>query len=90
MSFYHSGDYVGPVDRYQDDMDFLKGKTEWIDIAFIEQYKQAGSLVPRIVFPIHAYNREFMYGAFAREAAEKNLPSRVILPENKGDRFKLF
>ncbi|MFZ2055180.1 MAG: hypothetical protein WAU81_13420 [Candidatus Aminicenantales bacterium] len=26
---------------------------------------------------------------FAREAAAKNLPSRVICPENKGDRFML-
>jgi hypothetical protein len=28
-----------------------------------------------------------MYGAFAREAAAKDLPSRVICPENKGDRW---
>jgi ankyrin repeat protein/L-ascorbate metabolism protein UlaG (beta-lactamase superfamily) len=90
LSFYHSGDYVGPVDRYQDDMDFLKGKAAGIDIAFIECYKQAGSLAPRIVFPIHAFNREFMYGAFAREAATKHLPSRVICPENKGDRWMFF
>jgi len=46
-------------------------------------------LKPRVVFPIHAYNREFIYGAFAREAAEKKLPSRVICPENKGDRWML-
>ncbi|MBP1768063.1 MAG: hypothetical protein H6P98_2178, partial [Candidatus Aminicenantes bacterium] len=31
-----------------------------------------------------------IYGAFARQAAEKKLPSRVICPENKGDRFMLF
>jgi hypothetical protein len=30
-----------------------------------------------------------MYGAFARKAAEKKLRSRVILPENNGDRFML-
>jgi hypothetical protein len=29
-----------------------------------------------------------MYGAFAREAAEKKLPSRVVCPENKGDRYE--
>jgi len=45
--------------------------------------------VPSIVFPIHAWDREYMYGAFAREAAVKKLPSRVICPENKGDRFML-
>jgi hypothetical protein len=31
-----------------------------------------------------------MYGAFARQAAEKKLPSRVICPENKGDLFLPF
>jgi ketosteroid isomerase-like protein len=61
-----------------------------IKFAFIEKFQQAESLKPRVVFPIHAYNREFMYGAFAREAAEKKLPSRVILPENKGDRHEIY
>jgi ankyrin repeat protein/L-ascorbate metabolism protein UlaG (beta-lactamase superfamily) len=90
LSFYHSGDYMGPLDRYQADMDYLRGKAGKIDIAFIERVKQAASLEPTVVFPIHAYNREFIYEAFAREAAEKNLPSRVICPENKGDRWMFF
>jgi len=61
-----------------------------VDIAFIGKIQQAEALKPKVVFPIHAGGREYMYGAFAREAAEKRLPSRVILPENKGDRFMLF
>jgi ankyrin repeat protein/L-ascorbate metabolism protein UlaG (beta-lactamase superfamily) len=90
LSIYHSGDYIGPVDCYKADMDDLLAKAGTVDLAFIGKFEQAESLKPKIVFPIHAANREYMYGAFAREAAEKNLPSRVILPENKGDRFKLF
>jgi hypothetical protein len=81
---------MGPIDNFQADMDYLLGKARTIDLAFIGKFPQAESLKPRIVFPIHAYNREFMYGAFAREAAAKKLPSRVICPENKGDRFLLF
>lgn len=90
LSIYHSGDYMGPIDSYTADMDDLLAKAGTVDLAFIEKFEQAESLKPKVVFPIHAANREYMYGAFAREAAEKNLPSRVICPENKGDRFKLF
>ena len=90
LSIYHSGDYMGPLDTYQDDMAYLLSKAGTIDLAFIGKFQQAESLKPRVVFPIHAYNREYMYGAFARQAAEKRLSSRVILPENKGDRFQLF
>jgi len=90
LSIYHSGDYVGPLDTYQDDMAYLLNKAGTIDLAFIGKFQQAESLKPKVVFPIHAYNREYIYGAFARQAVEKNLPSRVILPENKGDRFMLF
>jgi L-ascorbate metabolism protein UlaG (beta-lactamase superfamily) len=90
LAIYHAGDYLGSLDHYQDDMAYLLKKAGTIDIAFIGKIQQAESLKPRIVFPIHAYNREFMYGAFARQAAEKKLSSRVICPENKGDRFMLF
>jgi L-ascorbate metabolism protein UlaG (beta-lactamase superfamily) len=89
LSIYHSGDYMGPIDSAQSDMDYLLKKAGTIDLAFIGKFKQAESLKSRVVFPIHAFNREFMYGAFARQAAEKKLPSRVICPENKGDRFVL-
>jgi ankyrin repeat protein/L-ascorbate metabolism protein UlaG (beta-lactamase superfamily) len=90
LSIYHSGDYTGPLDSYEDDMAYILKTAGTIDLAFIERFKQAESLKPRVVFPIHAYNREYMYGAFAREAAEKKLPSRVIIPENKGDRLNLL
>jgi ankyrin repeat protein/L-ascorbate metabolism protein UlaG (beta-lactamase superfamily) len=91
LSIYHSGDYLGPVADFQADMDYLLGKAGTVDLAFtfLGKLDQAESLKPKVVFPIHANNREYMYGAFAREAAAKKLPSRVICPENKGDRFML-
>ncbi len=89
LAIYHSGDYMGPLDAYRDDMAYLLKKAETIDIAFIGKFRQVESLKPRVVFPIHGFNREFMYGAFAREAAEKKTRSRIICPENKGDRFRL-
>ncbi len=87
LSIYHSGDYIGPLDSFRDDMPYLLEKAGTIDLAFVGKFQQAESLRPRVVFPVHAYNREYMYGAFARQAAEKKLPSRLIIPENKGDRF---
>jgi hypothetical protein len=36
---------------------------------------------------MHARDREYMYDAFAREAVAERLPTRVIRPENRGDRF---
>jgi L-ascorbate metabolism protein UlaG (beta-lactamase superfamily) len=89
LSIYHSGDYIGRIDRFRGDMDYLLNKAGAVDIAFIGKFKQAKSLLPSVVFPIHAWDREYMYGAFAREAAAKKLPSRVVCPENKGDRFML-
>jgi len=88
LAIYHAGDYIGALDTYKDDVDYLRKKAGHIDLAFVGKFLQAELLEPRVVFPIHAYNREFMYGAFAREAAEKKLSSRVICPENKGDRYE--
>jgi len=39
--------------------------------------------------PLNVIRRCLRYGAFAREAAAKKIPSKVICPENKGDRFML-
>ncbi|MDH4272298.1 MAG: ankyrin repeat domain-containing protein, partial [Candidatus Aminicenantes bacterium] len=89
LSIYHSGDYLGTADSGRADMDYLLGKAGAVDLAFIGNFQQAEWLRPKLVFPIHAGGREYMYGAFARKAAAKHIPSRVILPENKGDRFML-
>jgi len=90
LSLFHAGDYIRPLDTYQSDMDYVLGKARRIDVAFLSRVFHAKSLAPRVVFPIHAWDREYMYGAFAREAAQEKLPSRVICPENKGDRFALL
>jgi ankyrin repeat protein/L-ascorbate metabolism protein UlaG (beta-lactamase superfamily) len=90
LAIYHSGDYMGPLDAFRADMDYLLAQAGKPDIAFVGQFRQAEALAPKVVFPIHAWDREYMYGAFAREAVAKKLPSRVLCPENKGDRFRLF
>jgi len=92
LSIYHSGDYLGTVDSGPADMDYLLSKAGAVDIAFIDigKFEQAESLKPKVVFPIHGWSQEYVYGAFARKAAEKKLPSRIILPENRGDRITLF
>jgi L-ascorbate metabolism protein UlaG (beta-lactamase superfamily) len=88
LSIYHSGDYLGPVDGFNADMDYLLNKAGAIGLAFVGRLQQAELLKPKVVFPIHAGGREYMYGAFARKAAAKKLSSRVVCPENKGDRFQ--
>jgi L-ascorbate metabolism protein UlaG (beta-lactamase superfamily) len=90
LSLFHSGDYIRPLDTYESDMDHVLGKAGRIDIAFLSRVFHAKSLAPRVVFPIHAWDREYMYGAFAREAAQEKVLSRVICPENRGDRFALL
>ena len=90
LSIYHSGDYLGPADGFKADMDYLLDKAGVVDLAFVGRIRQAELLKPKVVFPIHAGGREYMYGAFARKAADKKLPSRVVCAENKGDRFELF
>jgi ankyrin repeat protein/L-ascorbate metabolism protein UlaG (beta-lactamase superfamily) len=88
LSIYHAGDYIGPADAFKADMEYLRAKAGRIDLAFISQFEQAEALAPAVVFPMHGNNREYMYEAFAQEAAEKKLPSRVVCPENKGDRHE--
>lgn len=89
VSIVHMGDYIRPLDTYQADMDGLLGKAGGIDIGFFSRVFHAKSLAPRVAWPMHAWDREYMYDAFARGAAEEKLPTRVIRPENKGDRFTL-
>lgn len=90
LSIFHAGDTISPLAAFKADMEYLRAKAGRIDLAFIGQFEQAEALAPAVVFPMHGYNREFMYGAFAREAAQKRLASRVICPENKGDRFEFL
>jgi ankyrin repeat protein/L-ascorbate metabolism protein UlaG (beta-lactamase superfamily) len=89
VSLFHAGDYIRPLDTYQSDMDYVLAKAGRIDVAFLSRVFHAKSLAPRVVFPMHAWDREYMYLAFARQAAREQVPSRVICPENRGDRFAL-
>jgi L-ascorbate metabolism protein UlaG (beta-lactamase superfamily) len=88
LSIYHAGDYIGPIDGFKADMDYLRGQAGRVDMAFVSQFEQAEEIAPAVVFPMHVNNREYMHAGFARTAAEKKLPSRVLCPENKGDRFE--
>ena len=51
LSIYHSGDYMGPVDRFKADMDYLLNKAGAIDLAFIGKFEQAERLKPRSSSP---------------------------------------
>lgn len=90
LSIFHAGDYISPTAAFKADMEYLRAKAGRIDLAFISQFEQAAALAPAAVFPMHGNYREYMYEAFAREAAEKKLPSRVLCPENKGDRYEFL
>jgi len=88
LSIYHAGDTISPTAAFKADFEYLRGKAGRIDLAFVSQFEQAEALASAVVFPMHFNNREYMHVGFAREAAEKKLPSRIVAPENKGDRYE--
>jgi L-ascorbate metabolism protein UlaG (beta-lactamase superfamily) len=80
LAIYHSGDYMGPVDTFRGDMTYLLNKAGTVDLAFIGKFQQAELLKPRIVFPIHAFNREFIRRLRPPGGSET---LRVICPETR-------
>lgn len=92
LVLYFAGDYGG---NFEDGIDYLAGKQGYIDIAFVLAYGgktdvsfyAIEKLMPKIVFPMHAEGREFVYKEFAGKVKEKNPNTKVICAENRGDRY---
>ncbi|NPD47349.1 MULTISPECIES: MBL fold metallo-hydrolase [unclassified Lentimicrobium] len=95
---YHNGDYKGD---YKNDYEYLKSKTEKIDIVFSNsdpweksQYiLQAKYLMKQFAaqyfFPMHNINKENEYKKFAILIKDKEVQTEVYCAEIKGDKFIL-
>jgi len=105
LTIFHAGDHAckqkdlkGP---YTDEIDYLAGKSNGVDLAFLpitgcgfndpEAVKSGifytlERLKPNIMFPMHVLGFEYQYEEFARDA-EKNTKTKFACAENKGDYF---
>lgn len=104
VEIFHSGDHgtigkeINPI--FRDNIDYLAGSTNGVDIAFISIFgSNYGDLVnkgdlytieklkPKITFPMHRGGREHEYEEFASESEENNIQTRIVCALNRGDRF---
>ena len=89
---YHSGDYMGPDALFKEDMDLFSKKNGYVDLAFVflgggQTFEAIKAMKPVFTFPMHAFDREYMYRGFARTAQKLNLPTNVICADKRGDRY---
>lgn len=104
LTIFHSGDHgcVGeePDPLFKANIDFLAGKNNQIDLAFIAQFGgRDGSevnigdlytidkLKPQVTFPMHQGGGERFYKRFAQEMQEKGAKTKIYCAEKRGDRF---
>ncbi len=101
---YHSGDHGTwsdpPNSIFTDNIDYLAGVGEKIDVAFISTFGQRGGgtidagdrysiekLRPRVMFPMHHGGNEDLYERFAREIRREDVKTAVHFATRPGDRF---
>jgi len=98
----HAGWREGQRDGFTREIDFLAERVTNLDFAFVNvtgchvqdtaalaegtQYTLE-KLGPKLWFPTHGQNREYIYGIFAQKEALRNLPAKAACPENRGDLF---
>ncbi len=97
LVIYHSGDISDKVNNDRGDMDYLAGKYDKVDLAFIEFGGGMGSprfsnhtiekLQPRVMFPMHHKYNEITYKEYAEKASKKFPRVNFQCAENRGDVF---
>jgi L-ascorbate metabolism protein UlaG (beta-lactamase superfamily) len=90
-----------PGVSYHDEIDYISKDLRGIDIAFIPVTKFSGirpkcmtegalyaaeKLNPRVIFPMHGNNREYLYREFASEEGAQSY--NIVCAEKRGDMFK--
>ena len=103
---YHAGDHAGwadgEKDGYFDEIDYLDGYVDELDIAFLNvtgchahdpdrlmegNVYTLEKLQPKVMIPTHAGFREVRYVEAAEGLAEAGVVVPVICPDNRGDSF---
>lgn len=94
LSIYHSGDHGGSpadLDRFTDNIDYLAGIDNDIDIAFTVtwggEYYMIEKLSPKAVFPQHEGGAEHRLRKFAERAARDGITAPVFAAEKRGHMF---
>ena len=106
LTIYHAGDHAGwnegEKQGFTDEIDYLSGISDKLDIAFCnvtgchahgEIPLKEGTiytvdrLKPKVLVPTHAGGREFIYGQFLESIEDQLQGTRFIIPENRGDSY---
>ncbi len=90
----------GSIDSFSREIDYLARVEDKIDIVFLALAAGNGQrsesitrgifyaiekLRPKVMFPMHAGGKEYLYKEFAQEAEKKNLKTKVCYCLNRGD-----
>ncbi len=90
----------GSIDSFSGEIDYLVRVEDKIDIVFLALAAGNGQrsesitrgifyavekLRPKVMFPMHAGGKEYLYKEFAQEAEKKNLKTKVCYCLNRGD-----
>ncbi len=106
LSMYHAGDHAGwregEKDGFTQEIDFLAGKVNHLDLAFlnvtgchvqdtVSLYEGTcytlEKLKPTVLIPTHGLYREYVYGRVAEREDIKKYGPIVFCPECRGDCF---
>lgn len=106
LTLFHAGDHAGWADGekqgYLDEIDYLAGLTDGVDLAFLnvtgchahnpDALKEGllyalGRVPPKALVPTHGLDRESVYADAAAQAAGKGMTFPVACPKARGDRF---
>ena len=90
-------------DVFRKEVDFIAEKCSQVDVAFLpvtgcpsrwkKEYIIEGffynidKLNPQQVFPMHAFQREYLLKEFSELAEERNNKANIVCTENRGDNF---
>jgi ankyrin repeat protein/L-ascorbate metabolism protein UlaG (beta-lactamase superfamily) len=89
---YHSGDYVGRLDSFRNDIDYFAGKCDRVDLLFTFLVGNTSKyaikrLKPVYAFPMHSFGRDYLYQGAALKLGKANPRTEMVCGEFQGDRY---
>ena len=89
---YHSGDYVGRLDSFRDDINYFVGQCGRVDLLFTYLVGNTSKyavrrLKPVSAFPMHAFGMEYFYQRAALNLGKAHPRTKMFCGEFQGDRF---
>lgn len=97
LILFYSGFPPEDYEKYKKEIDFLKGYTSDVDLAFIPiaevgQEDSASTFLlenlrPKTVLPLDPDRREYLFSDMAKMVEKRGLTTEVFCAENPGDKF---